>query len=223
VGDVGDWACQPLDPASDCGFVEGNASQYVWMVPHDLPKLFERMGGTGAAITRLDRHFTELNAGTRREFFYIGNEPEHGTPWTYNVAGAPWKTQAVIRRIVDEEFSTSPGGLPGNDDLGATSAWLVWAYLGMYPVIPGMDELALHTPRFPRAVVHLANGNTLTIVADGAGMRYIQSLEIDGTACSTSFVRFSDVSRGATLRYSLGDTPNESWGSVNAARPAARD
>lgn len=222
IGRTGDWDCQPFDVASDCGFIEGNASQYVWMVPHDLEGIFTLMGGHAAAVTRLDEHFTELNAGTTRAFFYIGNEPEHGTPWTYNFAQAPWKTQGLVRRIINEEFTNNAGGLPGNDDLGASSAWLVWAYLGMYPVIPGTDVLVINGPQFPSIVVHLANGNTLTIKGDGAGVdgaHYIQSLSVNGQSTSRSWLRFGDMAAGSTLQFTMGNTANQTWGSADADRP----
>jgi putative alpha-1,2-mannosidase len=217
----GGWDCRPFDPAAECGFIEGNAAQYVWMVPHNLEGLFTLMGGHTTAVTRLDDLFTELNAGTDRPYFYVGNEPEHGTPWTYNFAGAPWQTQAVVRRIVDEEFDTSPGGLPGNDDLGATSAWLVWAYLGLYPMIPGTDVLALNGPTFPSATIRLANGAELTIAASGAGAGapYVQSLSIDGTPTTRTWLHFADVADGGTLDYSMGSSPNEAWGGAAADLP----
>ena len=215
----GAWDCQPFDPAAECGFIEGNGAQYVWMVPHDLEGLFTRMGGHAAAVVRLDDLFTELNAGTDRPYFYIGNEPEHGTPWTYNFAQAPAKTQAVVRRIVNEEFGIGPGGLPGNDDLGATSAWLVWSYLGLYPMIPGTDILVLNGPAFPKATVHLANGNTLTIKATGAGAPYIQSLQVDGQPSTRNWLRFKDLSHGASVDYSMGATANGAWGSGVADVP----
>jgi putative alpha-1,2-mannosidase len=221
-GGVGSWACGPFAPESECGFIEGNASQYVWMIPHDLPELFRRMGGPAVAVARLDDHFIELNAGTSRPYFYIGNEPEHGTPWTYNFAGAPWKTQALVRRILDEEFTTAAGGLPGNDDLGATSAWLVWAYLGMYPVVPGTDVLIVHGPQFPSIVVHLASGGTLTIGGQGAGSKgahFVQGLTVDGKASTKSFFRFSDLAKGANLQFTMGTSANEAWGSGEADLP----
>src|SRR5262249_8026132 len=158
--------------------------------------------------------FTELNAGTMQAHFYIGNEPEHGTPWTYNFAQAPWKTQAIVSRILDEEFTVDPGGLPGNDDLGATSAWVGWAYLGMYPVIPGTDVLAVHGPRFPSVRVHLATGNVLTIEGDGAaqGAPYVQSLTTNGTATTHSWLHYADVANGGTMHFQMGAAPNNAWG-----------
>jgi putative alpha-1,2-mannosidase len=205
-GPPGEWACLPFDPGAECGFIEGNAAQYVWMVPQNLEALSTMMGGHDAAARRLDDLFVELNAGTNRPHFYIGNEPEHGTPWTYNFVQAPSKTQAVVRRIMNEEFDTTAGGLPGNDDLGATSAWLVWAYLGLYPVIPGTDVLVLHGPTFPSATLRLANGKTLTINGAGAGpgAPFVQSLQVNGVTSTKSWLRFADLSGGATLDYAMG-------------------
>lgn len=212
--DQGQWACQPFDPADMCGYVEGNGAQYLWMVPHDLPGLIDLMGGPAVATARLDHLFAELNAGTNRPYFYIGNEPEHGTPWTYNSTGAPWKTQAIVRRIYDQEFGTGPGGLPGNDDLGSTSAWLVWACLGMYPVVPGEDALDLHGPLFPKVTVQLATGGVLEIVGDAAGPEspYVLGLEIDGVEHPDCRLRYADLAGGATLRYRMGSAAAPAWG-----------
>jgi putative alpha-1,2-mannosidase len=126
-----------------------------------------------------------------------------------------------VQRIVNEEFSTSAGGLPGNDDLGATSAWLVWAYLGMYPVIVGTDVLVLHGPRFATSVLHLANGARLTITASGAGdeAAYIQSLELNGRTSTRSWVRYAELVDGAVLDFTMGSAANETWGASEADRP----
>jgi predicted alpha-1,2-mannosidase len=218
---IGDWDCQPFDPAAQCGFVEGNGAQYLWMVPHDLAGLIDLMGGAKAATERLDDLFAELNAGTNRSHFYIGNEPEHGTPWTYNFTGTPWKTQAVVRRILDEEFGTGPGGLPGNDDLGSTSAWVVWASLGLYPMIPGTDILVLSGPVLPTATVHLANGNTLRIVATGEDPEgsYIQSVRVGDAPLRRSWLRFAEISDGTTLDFQMARQANHEWGSRDQDLP----
>jgi putative alpha-1,2-mannosidase len=193
----------------------------VWMIPHDLEGLFSKMGGHAQAITRLDDLFTELNAGTDRPYFYIGNEPEHGTPWTYNFAQAPWKTSEVVHRIMDQEYLGEAGGLPGNDDLGATSAWLVWAYLGMYPVIPGTDVLVIHGPQFPSAKVHLVTGKTLTIEGEGAGNGaiYVQGLDVAGSATTKSWLHYADVAQGAVLHFTMGSAASTTWGAGDADRP----
>jgi predicted alpha-1,2-mannosidase len=221
----GTWACEPFNPAAGCGYIEGNGAQYVWMVPFNLRALANLMGGNANAVSRLDNMFTELNAGTNRPFFYIGNEPQHNAPWTYNFVQQPWKTQNVVRRVINESFTAAAGGLPGNDDLGATSAWLVWSYLGLYPMIPGRDELVFNGPLFPSATVRLANGNTLQINATNAGQgnQYIQNLTVNGVSTTKSWLRFADIAGGATLNFTMGSSPNMAWGSAAADVPPSFD
>ena len=107
------------------------------------------MGGPATAAQRLDHHFTQLNGGLSLPYFYIGNEPEHGVPWAYNFAAQPAGTADAVRRVMTESFTTGAGGLPGNDDLGATSAWYVWAALGMYPATPGRGHPGRARPAVP--------------------------------------------------------------------------
>jgi hypothetical protein len=213
--DDGIWTCQnPFDPSSDCGFIEGNAAQYLWLVPQNLEGLFTDLGGHSTAVARLDNLFTELNAGTNRPFFYIGNEPEHGVPWAYNFARNPAGTARAVHKVMTDGFNTSAGGLPGNDDLGATSAWYVWAALGMYPATPGADTLALHGPTFPSILIQRTAGN-ISISAPGvtATNSVVQSVALNGAATTHSFVRYPDVAAGATLTYTMG-TAASTWGTA---------
>ncbi|MEV6042523.1 GH92 family glycosyl hydrolase [Streptomyces xanthochromogenes] len=205
----GSWTW-PLDPASQSTFTEGNASQYTWMVPYDFSDLINSMGGAGTAVQRLDHHFTEVNAGQSRPYYYIGNEPEHGVPWAYNYARHPAGATDAVRKVMDESFTTGAGGLPGNDDLGATSAWYVWAALGMYPATPGADTLAVHGPQFPSILIQRAAGN-ITINSSGSGP-YVQALAVNGTSTSHSYLRYPDVAGGATLNYTMGAAPSGTWG-----------
>ena len=166
-GSTGTWAW-PVVPSSNSGYTEGNPSQYTWMVPYNYQGLINLMGGNKTAVQRLDHHFTQLNGGLTQPYFYIGNEPEHGVPWAYNYAAHPQGTSSAVRRVMNESFTTGAGGLPGNDDLGATSAWYVFAALGMYPATPGADVLALHGPLFP-AVSIIRPSGTIQINGTGAG------------------------------------------------------
>ncbi|RGC69319.1 Glycosyl hydrolase family 92 [Micromonospora sp. MW-13] len=213
----------PLDPASQSNYVEGNASQYTWMVPYNLGGLINLMGGRQTAIQRLDHHFTQTNGGQSQPYFYIGNEPEHGVPWAYHFAAAPAGTSAAVRRIMNESFTTGAGGLPGNDDLGATSAWYVWSALGMYPPTPGADTLALHGPVFPSILVDRPTGD-LRIDATNAGQgnQYVQSLSRDGSATQRTWLRYGDLAGGATLSYTMGASPS-SWGTDPADAPPSFD
>jgi predicted alpha-1,2-mannosidase len=219
-GSDGAWSAA-FDPGSGQYFVEGNAAQYTFMVPHDLAGLFEQMGGASTAIARLDLLFEQLNAGWTQPYFYIGNEPQFATPWAYNFAGAAHKTQETVRRILGETFHAGASGLPGNDDLGATSSWYVWAALGMYPAIVGTDILVMHGPLFPEIDVRLARGRVLRIRARGAGADapYVQSVRVNGGATQRSWLRFAELSAGGKLEFVMGTAPNPRWGAAPADRP----
>ncbi|GHH77717.1 alpha-1,2-mannosidase [Kitasatospora indigofera] len=205
----GSWKW-PLDPAAQADFTEGNAAQYTWMVPYDFAGLINDMGGRQTAVQRLDHHFTQVNAGQSLPYYYIGNEPEHGVPWAYNYARYPAGASAAVRKVMTESFTTGAGGLPGNDDLGATSAWYVWAALGLYPSTPGADTLAVHGPSFPSVLIQRPGGN-ITVNSTGAGS-YVQGLKVNGTATGHNYLRYPDVAAGATLDFTMGAAPSTSWG-----------
>lgn len=207
------------------GFVEGDSAQYTWMVPQNYRGLFDRMGGNAAAITRLDEHFTQLDSGPNSPYAFMGNEPEHGTPWAYTFAGAPYKSQAVVRRILTDLYKTGPDGLTGNDDLGATSAWYVWGALGLYPEIPGLGGFVVGSPLFPSTAVRMGNGRTLTINASNAGANgtYVQSLKLNGTPSTRTWLPLSQLGADTTLDFVLGAAANTAWGSAAADAPPSFD
>lgn len=212
-----------VNPGLHNYFVEGNPAQYSWMVPYNLRALIDLMGGNARVADRLNAFFTELNAGEDHPNFWIGNEPVFFVPWVYDYAGAPWRTQAVIRRVENELFSPHPEGEPGNDDLGAMSAWLVFAELGVYPVIPGVGDLIFDSPLFQSATVHLGNGNDLVVEAENAGTAnpYVQSLSVNGHPDERTWISYDTWSHGATLHFKLGSTPNKQWGSRPEDSPAS--
>ncbi|WP_049871720.1 GH92 family glycosyl hydrolase [Catenulispora acidiphila] len=200
------------------GFQEGNTSQYTWMVPQNLRALFDGMGGDAAVRQRLDTYFTQLNVGPNQPYHWQGNEPAEGTPWAYDSAGAPWETQRVVRQIVSTLYAPTPGGEPGNDDLGAMSSWYVWATLGLYPQTPGVPMLALGAPLFTSEVIH-AGANTVTVKAPQAGdaAPYIQALKVDGRTSQHAYLMLDG--RPHHLDYSLGAAPNQAWGSAPQDAP----
>ncbi len=127
------------------GFEEGNTYQYSFMIPFDYPAVFQAMGGEAQVEPRLDKFFTKLRCWGE-PCFNMENEPDFVTPYAYVFAGMPWKSQDVITRIAKATFKTKPDGLPGNDDLGATSGVYVWNALGFYPAVPGVGGVVLGTP-----------------------------------------------------------------------------
>jgi predicted alpha-1,2-mannosidase len=204
----GTWAW-PVNPASNSGYTEGNPAQYTWMTTYNFQGLINLMGGPQTAVQRLDHHFTQVNGGLTTPYFYIGNEPEHGVPWAYNFAAHPAGTADAVHKVMSQGFNTGAGGLPGNDDLGATSAWYVWAALGMYPATPGADTLAIHGPSFPSILIQRAAGN-VTISASGSGP-YVQALSVNGGSTTHNYVRYPDLAAGGTLNYTMGGSPS-GWG-----------
>jgi hypothetical protein len=190
------------------------------MVPYNLHALFNAMGGNHQVAGRLDSFFTQLNAGPDAPYSWLGNEPDLEAPWAYDFAGAPWRTQAVVRQAMNQLFSPNPGGLPGNDDLGTTSAWYVWAALGLYPAIPGVGALLIGSPLFPQITLHLARGD-VTIIAPGASdtTPYVQSLTVNCQPYSKPWLPLAVIGNGATLQFTLGTTANSAWGADRAAAP----
>jgi predicted alpha-1,2-mannosidase len=192
------------------GFEEGNAAQYTWMVPQDLAGLIKAMGGDHAAAARLNALFARLNAGPDQPYAWQGDEPGLGTPWAYDSAAEPWKTQALVKRITSQLYALSPDGEPGNDDLGALSSWYVWGTLGLYPQTPGVPVLVLGTPQFPREVIHGAYG-TLAVVAGGAGDTYVRGLTVNGKPSGHTYIA---IQGARELDFTLSPAPDPGWGSA---------
>ncbi len=166
----------PYDDLQGVGFVEGNAYQYTWMVPHDPAGLFKLMGGRKRAAARLIYFMRELNGnsdGTRTDHALLGNEPNLNAPWLFNWAGKPFKTQEAMRRALRTLYGNTPTGYPGNDDLGTLSSWYVFGALGLYPEVPGVGVLAVSSPLFRRAAISLPHGRRVLITADA--FRYAKS------------------------------------------------
>jgi predicted alpha-1,2-mannosidase len=207
-------------PTSQKGFQEGDSAQYTWMVTFNLPGLVTAMGGNARAVSRLDSFFTQLNAGPSSQYAFMGNEPGFSGPWTYDFAGAPSHTQAVVRRIQTQWFTATPGGLPGNDDGGAMSSWYVFSALGFYPEVPGEGGFVIGSPVFPSATIHLAGGHDLNIQAQGAQANapYVQSMSLNGVPTSQLWLSFASVKQGGTLSFVLG-TQASSWGSAAKDSP----
>ncbi|WP_225978576.1 GH92 family glycosyl hydrolase [Gandjariella thermophila] len=211
----------PFDPASSSGYVEGNGAQYTWMVPYNLGGLVTALGGKAAANQRLDTFFTKLNAGTRQPYAFLGNEPTLQTPYIYDYTGAPYKTQAITRRVMGEIWKAAPNGLVGNDDLGEMSSWYVWTAMGMYPEIPGRAEFTLTAPLFSKVVLTRPTGQKITINAPGAAtaVPYVTGLTVNGQPSTRPWLPESFVNTGGTLDYTLSATPDTTWGSAAADAP----
>ncbi len=229
VKDDDDKAAHPFTPDTEDGFVEGTAAIYVWMVPFNVKGLFDAMGGVEPARKRLDAFFYKpdgtmavTNSGPLHA--ELNNEPSIETPWLYDYAGQPWKTQELVRKVLDGLWVNAPEGIPGNDDLGAMSSWYVWAALGLYPETPGRAELVLGSPLFAKAVVHRPGG-AVTILAEGGGQGrpYVQALKLDGSAWSRPWLPESFALKGGRLDFRLGAQPDPAWGARLSDQPPSFD
>lgn len=221
----GSWVTG-FTPATGNGFVEGTAAQYTWMVQHNPAGLFAAMGGKDEALDRLDTFFHNADGswaftGSGGDKSELDNEPSTNVPYLYAYAGAPYKTQETVRAAMNQLWSTAPGGIPGNDDLGAMSSWYVFSALGMYPQVPSRAELTLSSPLFPRVEIDRPGGADIKIRATGAAADtpYVQSLKVNGRSSDRAWLPASFVRNGGTLDYTLGATPNKQWGSSEAAAP----
>jgi putative alpha-1,2-mannosidase len=194
------------------GFLEGNALQYTFGgVPQDMAGVLTSLG-TGVT-DRLDVFFEQLNAGGE-PWAWLGNEPSFLTPWTYQWLGDPARTQDVVDRARTELWSLGPQGLPGNDDLGALSAWYVWTSLGLYPLTPGTPNLAVGVPAFDRIVLHPKGRPPTRITRTGSG-HHVSALRVDGQARTASWL---DV-RPRRIEVDTTDEDHPTWGTAPADRP----
>jgi predicted alpha-1,2-mannosidase len=210
---------RPKDPAGNFspkfditswdGFVEGNAAQYTWMVPYDLKGLIQTVGGNAAVNHRLDDYFSQYGswALNRGPYFFIANEPSFGNPWIYNWSGEPWHAQEVVRKTLHDIFTATPDGEPGNDDLGATSSWIVFSQLGMFPEIPGVGGLAVNSPVFPKAVLKLGDHEVRIIAAGAPEELYVRELNVDGKRIRNWWLDWDVLRRADEVRFTLSPTP----------------
>jgi predicted alpha-1,2-mannosidase len=216
--DDNDQKPHKFTPATGAGFVEGSAAQYVWMVPFNVAGLFEQMGGREKAVARLDRFFYDdkgAPAVTKAGPLHaeLDNEPSIETPWLYDFAAQPWKTQQLVRQVLNTIWKNAPSGIPGNDDLGEMSSWAVFASMGIYPEIPGRAELVLGSPLFSKVTIHRAEGD-VRIVAKAASPDkfYVRAVRVNGKASSRTWLPESFAIKGGILEFDLSSTPDKSWG-----------
>lgn len=215
----------PFDPtAVTVHYTEANPWQYNFFAPHDVGGLIELQGGKERFIEKLDSLFYgSSNMAGRQQSditgligqYAQGNEPSHHVAYLYNYAGAPWKTQAIIRRIMDSLYTPRPDGLCGNDDCGQMSAWYVMSAMGLYQVCPGQPMYCVGSPLFKRMTIHFENDKKFVIHArnNSGDNRYIQSASLNGTTYTTSYLNHDDLMKGGMVELQMGPRPNPSWAS----------
>ena len=233
----GEWL-SPFDPkfigqGNNRHYTEANAWQYTWFVPHDVQGLMILEGGRENFVKKLDSLFTTSSdihstvsdvTGLIGQYAH-GNEPSHHTLYLYNYAGAPWKTQAMARNVMDSLYHEGPAGLCGNEDMGQMSAWYVLSAMGFYPVAPGQNVYSIGSPEFSKVTIHLDksynNGKQFVIEAknNSKANKYIQSATLNGKPLNKPWFDHADIKSGGTLIFIMGPQPNKNWGSGKEAAP----
>lgn len=194
-------------------YTEGNAWQYTWHVQHDVPGLIALFGGEEPFLNKLDSLFTLKLETTQADVtgligqYAHGNEPSHHVTYLYALAGRPERTQELIREIFDTQYSPKPNGLCGNDDCGQMSAWYMFSAMGFYPVNPVSGEYVFGAPQLPEFVLHLADGKTFTMKAEGLSEanKYVKSITLNGEPYTKNFISHADIVKGGTLVYQMTD------------------
>ena len=209
---------------------ENNGWVYRWDVPHNIADLINLMGGNEAFIANLDQMFREPLGRSKYEFyaqlpdhtgnvgqFSMANEPSLHVPYLYNYAGQPWKTQKRIRQMLRTWFRNDLMGIPGDEDGGGMTSFVVFSSLGFYPVTPGFPAYNIGSPLFTRAQITLSNGKVFEIEAQGASdeNKYIQSATMNGKEWNKPWFSHDDLKEGGKLVLVMGNHPNKAWG-INA-------
>ena len=232
----GAWA-EPFDPAAlghDTAhwrdFTECNAWQATFINQHDIYGLIDLFGGDTGFEAKLDALFAADStlpgdappdvSGLVGQYAH-GNEPSHHVAYLYAYCGAPWKTQARVRMLLESQYHDAPDGLSGNEDCGQMSAWYVMSALGFYPVDPVSGVYVFGAPLFPRVELTVEAGRKLLIEAPGAGPDavYIQQVRWNGKPWTKNWISHRDLAAGGHLQFLMGREPNRSFGSAPADRP----
>lgn len=202
-------------------YTEGNAWQYSWHVPHDPEGLIELMGGNDAFISKLDSLF-RINVQADVSGFVgdvtgligqyaHGNEPSHHVIYLYNLAGAKWRTEELVRNVFDEFYQPRPDGLCGNDDCGQMSAWYIFSAMGFYPVNTVNGEYVLGAPQVPGVTISLPGDKTFAIRSNNLSdkNKYVKSVKLNGVEINNSKITYDQIMQGGMLVFEMCDLPDK--------------
>ena len=224
---------EPFDPSfslhEEADYVEGNAWQYTWLVPHDPHGLISLFGGEEPFLNQLDALFLAdegLNEGASIDItgmigqYAHGNEPSHHTLYLYAYAGQQHKTAEKVRQVCADFYTTEPDGLIGNEDCGQMSAWYIFTSLGFYPVHPTAGVYVFGSPLCHEAVIHTVAGTDFRIAAKNNSKenKYIQSVSLNGRPYEKSWISHEDIISGGELVFVMGPEPAD-FGSDRENRP----
>ena len=213
---------------------ENNGWVYRWDVPHNVADLIELLGGKEKFVQGLEDMFSEPLGKSRYEFyanlpdhtgnvgqFSMGNEPSMHIPYLYNYAGEPWRTQKRVYNLLKQWFRNDLMGIPGDEDGGGLTSFVVFSQLGFYPVTPGLPMYVIGTPRFEKVTMQIGKGKSFEIVCLNYSPehKYIQSARLNGEVWNKSWFSHDDLMKGGKLELVMGKKPNKHWASSEDAIP----
>ncbi|WP_221409568.1 GH92 family glycosyl hydrolase [Marinoscillum furvescens] len=218
----GGWR-EPFDPKYSRhrkdDYVEGNAWQWSWFVPHDIKGLVSLHGGREAFVAKLDQLFTESSeitgdhssadiSGLIGQYAH-GNEPSHHIAYMYNYVGAPHRAQELTRQILTSQYSNNPNGLSGNEDCGQMSAWYLLSAMGIYQVAPGSPYYTFGSPLFDKVTIHQENGKDFTIEAlnNSPENIYLQRYVYNEKELEVPFISHKQIEEGGVLQFEMASSP----------------
>lgn len=213
---------------------ENTGYVYRWDVPHNIADLVNMLGGKEAFVKELeDMYSTPLGKG-KPDFYHIyadhsgnvgqfsmGNEPAMHIPYLYNYAGQPWRTQKRVHTLLNQWFRNDVMGIPGDEDGGGLTAFVVFSQIGFYPVTPGLPMYVIGSPTFESAKLDIGNGKSFEVVAINYSPenKYIQSAKLNGKDWNKSWFSHEELMRGGKLEVVMGKHPNKKWASDDNAVP----
>jgi len=219
----GTWV-PAFNPAQDGhGFVEGTGWHYQPFAPADMAWLVKAVGRDDFN-QRMSTFFDYPEPGWYAQLYNSYNETDMQAPYVFNFSGQPWKTQRIVRRILQENYTDAPDGVPGNDDCGAMSSWAVLSMMGIYSVDPASLAYELVAPTFPKVVIHLQApypGKTFTIETspNPGSTPYIRDVTLNGQKHTHNWISFHEISAGGALHFTLGSEPDHAWGAAPGDAP----
>ncbi|MBN9381132.1 MAG: GH92 family glycosyl hydrolase [Chitinophagaceae bacterium] len=230
----GSWR-QPFDPLRSTrpwahDYAEGNAWQYLWLVPEDVKGLMDLLGGEKMFVTRLDSFFivqSPADGGTLSDLtgligqYAHGNEPSHHIAYLYASAGQQWRTAEKVHYILKEFYQAQPDGTIGNEDCGQMSAWYVFSSMGFYPVFPASGKYVIGSPLFDKVTLALDGGRRfeVRVVRDSPEDIYVTGATLNGERYTKSYILHEDILKGGALVLTMGRDPNKDFGRDPADRP----
>jgi hypothetical protein len=185
------------------GYKEGDKWVYTYFVPQHPQDLINLLGGETAFVQRLDTALLNNQ-------IVFDNETVFHVPYLFNAAGMPELTQHWISNIMHTRFSATPGGLPGNDDLGSTSSWYVLSAMGFYPVAPGLPEYSLGLPLFQSLKIRLWNGKTFEIKRTGA-TNTVGSTTLNNSPYYSLSLPHSTITQGGEIVFNTTDNQSPTY------------